>query len=64
MVLADEPTGNIDPDSADRVLSALHAATVSGTAVLLATHSAALADAASRRYELAGGKVRELAMAV
>jgi len=39
LILADEPTGNLDPESASRVLEALRAASRRGAAVLMATHS-------------------------
>ena len=49
LILADEPTGNLDPDTADRVL-ALFAAQVreSGAAALLVTHSEVAAASADR----------------
>lgn len=48
MLLADEPTGNLDPDNADSVLAALRDFVTQGGAVLLVTHddrAAAAADA-------------------
>ncbi|WP_309645967.1 ABC transporter ATP-binding protein [Phenylobacterium sp.] len=49
LILADEPTGNLDPETADRVLS-LFAEQVhqSGAAALLVTHSDVAARAADR----------------
>ncbi|MBN2312164.1 MAG: ATP-binding cassette domain-containing protein [Candidatus Hydrogenedentes bacterium] len=38
VVLADEPTGNLDPDSARRVLEALDTCRAEGATVLLVTH--------------------------
>jgi len=38
LILADEPTGNLDPDVSDEILELLHNISVSGTAVLMATH--------------------------
>jgi putative ABC transport system ATP-binding protein len=44
LILADEPTGNLDPDTAERVLAVLRAqVSGSGAACLLVTHSAAAA---------------------
>jgi putative ABC transport system ATP-binding protein len=54
LVLADEPTGNLDPDNAERVLDLLVTQVRShGTACLLATHSAAAAARADRVLRLA-----------
>jgi putative ABC transport system ATP-binding protein len=50
LLLADEPTGNLDPDTAARVLALLlDAARASGAAVLIVTHSEMVAQAADRR---------------
>lgn len=49
LILADEPTGNLDPETADRSLGLLlDAARSRGAAVLLVTHSARAAEAADR----------------
>jgi putative ABC transport system ATP-binding protein len=54
LVLADEPTGNLDPDNAARVLDLLVTQVRSnGTACLLATHSTAAAARADRVLRLA-----------
>lgn len=38
LILADEPTGNLDPEVSDEILELLHNIASSGTAVLMATH--------------------------
>jgi cell division transport system ATP-binding protein len=38
LILADEPTGNLDPDVSDEILELLHKIAQEGTAVLMATH--------------------------
>jgi ABC-type lipoprotein export system ATPase subunit len=48
LILADEPTGNLDKDNAGVVLDALAAFARSGGAVLLVTHDAAAAARAER----------------
>ena len=49
LLLADEPTGNLDPATAARVLDVLHGqARASGAALVLVTHSAAAAARADR----------------
>lgn len=37
-ILADEPTGNLDPSTSDEIIHLLHTITQTGTAVLMATH--------------------------
>lgn len=52
LLLADEPTGNLDPDNAQAVLAGLHAAARDGAAVLLVTHSRDVAAACDRTIGL------------
>jgi putative ABC transport system ATP-binding protein len=53
MLLADEPTGNLDPATATRVMQELRAqARESGAALVLVTHSAAAAALADRVLHL------------
>jgi putative ABC transport system ATP-binding protein len=53
LLLADEPTGNLDPSTAAKVLQVLHAqARESGAALVLVTHSAAAAAQADRVLHL------------
>jgi putative ABC transport system ATP-binding protein len=53
LVLADEPTGNLDPSTAERVMDALIAQTkASGAALVLVTHSQAAAARADRVLHL------------
>ncbi len=49
LILADEPTGNLDPETADRVLSLFaEAVRAGGAAGVMVTHSAATAAVADR----------------
>jgi putative ABC transport system ATP-binding protein len=61
VLLADEPTGNLDPDNAARVLELMRALMQArGTATVLVTHSHATASIADRRLRLtAHGLVAE-----
>ena len=53
LLLADEPTGNLDPATAERVMEVLRAhARDAGAAVVLVTHSAAAAAHADRVLQL------------
>jgi len=59
LVLADEPTGNLDEANAAAVLDCLRAAVKSaGAAALMVTHSQKAASAADRVLRLAGGALR------
>ncbi len=60
ILLADEPTGNLDPHTADHVFAALETLVeATGLATLVATHSQALAARMTRRVTLDDGNVRE-----
>ncbi len=53
LILADEPTGNLDPETAERVLAVLRTQVrEAGAACLLVTHSAAAAARADRVWRL------------
>jgi putative ABC transport system ATP-binding protein len=53
LVLADEPTGNLDPENARQVLDLLKdQVKTKGAAAILATHSEAAAAGCDRRYRL------------
>jgi ABC-type lipoprotein export system ATPase subunit len=58
LVLADEPTGNLDTDSGERVLRLLRAIADEGRAVLLVTHEREATRLADRVLRLAGGRLR------
>lgn len=58
LVLADEPTGNLDESTADAVLDIMLRLTKSqGIALLLVTHSNRLANKLDRRLILSGGEL-------
>jgi putative ABC transport system ATP-binding protein len=59
VVLADEPTGELDRATEATVLTLLRAATDRRLAVLVASHSPAVAAAADRVVQLADGQVTE-----
>jgi putative ABC transport system ATP-binding protein len=56
VLLADEPTGELDGTTEARVLALLEETTKDGTAVVVASHSPAVADAAGRVLRLDDGK--------
>jgi putative ABC transport system ATP-binding protein len=64
LILADEPTGNLDPDTAERVLAVLTTQVrEAGAACLLVTHSEHAAARADRVLRLAVDGVRAVAPA-
>lgn len=44
LILADEPTGNLDPDTARQIVNTLHSIAASGTTVIMATHNHGFID--------------------
>lgn len=44
LILADEPTGNLDPATGEQIVSRLHEISEKGTAVVMATHNLSLVD--------------------
>jgi len=58
LLLADEPTGNLDKDNADIVLNFLSEFARSGEAVLMVTHSEQAAAQADRVLHIRNGKVQ------
>jgi cell division transport system ATP-binding protein len=58
MILADEPTGNLDPETSEGIMALLFDISKSGRAVLMATHNYALMEKfPSRTLKCEGGKV-------
>jgi cell division transport system ATP-binding protein len=58
LLLADEPTGNLDPETSIGIMQLLYRINRTGTTVVVATHDVAMVDRMRRRViELSGGKV-------
>ncbi len=58
IILADEPTGNLDPNIADDILDLLELATNNGTTVLMSTHNFPLVRPRKKRFiELNNGRL-------
>ena len=59
-LLADEPTGNLDSEMAQSVMSLLEDINQQGTTIIMVTHDAKLAQRAKRTIQVKDGKVSEL----
>lgn len=57
VLLADEPTSELDHDTRERVLALVHAIARRGAVVLLSTHDPEVADTADRRLHLDDGRL-------
>lgn len=49
MIIADEPTGNLDPDTAWEIMNLLNDINLRGTTVVMATHAKNIVDAMKKR---------------
>ncbi len=59
-LLADEPTGNLDSEMAQGVMSLLKEINQQGTTIIMVTHDAELAQEATRKISVKDGRVSEL----
>jgi putative ABC transport system ATP-binding protein len=57
MLLADEPTGNLDSASGREVIGLLHELNEAGRTIVLITHDAEVAGAANRQIHLLDGRI-------
>lgn len=58
VLLADEPTGNLDPSTSAGIMALLQRISTNGTTVVMATHDAGIVDQMQRRViELVSGQV-------
>ncbi len=57
IILADEPTGNLDSKTSERIVELLYSLTEEGRTVIVATHDAAIAAKANIIMEMMDGKV-------
>lgn len=64
LILADEPTGNLDPDSRASVLAMFDKFVEEGRTIVMVTHDPAAANRAARRLSLCNGVVTEAGKSV
>lgn len=57
LIVADEPTGNLDSETADAVFDLFSHLRDLGKTLVMVTHNEALADAASRKLEIRSGRL-------
>lgn len=59
VIVADEPTGNLDPENADTIFKALRDLVTAGKTVIVVTHNNMTFDKVDKKYYLIGGKLHE-----
>ena len=62
LILADEPTGNLDTANGEQVMNILTALNDDGATIVMVTHSPAHADMARRRIDMLDGRIVASAM--
>ena len=61
MIVADEPTGNLDPDTAEKIVGLLYEISHTGTTVVISTHNHGLIERfPGRVYKCEEGKLIEM----
>ena len=61
LILADEPTGNLDSHTGQDIMDIFHELHESGNTIVLITHDDAVARQAQRSIHILNGRVREVA---
>ena len=62
LVLADEPTGNLDQETSRQVIELMkQVLALEGTTLIMATHSEEAAEAADEVFRLVGGRLERRA---
>ena len=57
LILADEPTGNLDTENGAQVMDILQSLNAEGATIVMVTHSPSHADVARRRIDMLDGRV-------
>jgi putative ABC transport system ATP-binding protein len=59
LLVADEPTGNLDTRAGEQIVKLLLEANSAGTTIVLATHNLQIAEVAQKRIVVADGRITE-----
>jgi putative ABC transport system ATP-binding protein len=57
LILADEPTGNLDTENGGQVMGILQSLNAEGATIVMVTHSPSHADVAKRRIDMLDGRI-------
>ena len=57
LILADEPTGNLDTENGAQVMGILQSLNAEGATIVMVTHSPSHADVAKRRIDMLDGRI-------
>ncbi len=57
LILADEPTGNLDTENGQQVMNILAGLNAEGATIIMVTHSPSHADMAKRRIDMLDGRI-------
>ena len=57
IILADEPTGNLDSKAGGEILEVFHRLAIGGATIVIVTHNARIAEQAQRVIQLADGRI-------
>lgn len=60
LILADEPTGNLDSRTGDEIMTLFHELHAQGNTIVLITHDESVANQAQRKIRIRDGKVQEV----
>ena len=58
VILADEPTGNLDSTMSSQIMDLLESINVTGTTILMVTHNSELAQRANRQVHMVDGQLQ------
>lgn len=58
LILADEPTGNLDPETAESIMDFLHELNKEGRTIVMVTHDLRMAQRAKRALRLVNGNIQ------
>jgi putative ABC transport system ATP-binding protein len=60
ILLADEPTGNLDSETGEQIIQMLTALHGQGRTIIMVTHESTLAQKAGKRIQMHDGKIKEI----